>query len=259
MGEPIRVVVSGARGRVGREVVRAVEAAPDLALAGGLSRIAAATVEVGEGRTLALHDDLTALLRDAQPQVLVDFTLPDAAMPIARTALAAGVPTIVGTSGLGPAAQEELGTLAERAGVGVAILPHFARLASRYFEAAEIVELHHDGKADAPSGTALATAEAMARARGEGFAADRTTKHTLDDVRGGALDGVRIHSVRLPGLVAHQEVLFGGAGQILTLRHDATSREAYVPGVLLAIREIGSRRGLIYGLDPLLGLVDHQM
>lgn len=268
MSEPIRVVVSGARGRVGREVVRAVEAAPDLTLVGGLSRTPGASVEVDGGRALALHNDLTALLRDTRPQVLVDFTLPDAALPIARAALAAGVPTIVGTSGLGTAAQEELGTLAERAGVGVAIVPnfalgvvllvHFARLASRYFEAAEIVELHHDGKVDAPSGTALATAEAMARARGEAFAADRTTKHTLDDVRGGAVDGVRIHSVRLPGLVAHQEVLFGGAGQILTLRHDATSREAYVPGVLLAIREIGSRRGLIYGLDPLLGLEDHQ-
>jgi 4-hydroxy-tetrahydrodipicolinate reductase len=264
MSEPIRVAVSGARGRVGREVVRAVDAAPDLALAGGLSRVPDATVEVGAGRTVALHADLDALLRDARPHVLVDFTLPDAAMPIARAALAAGVPTIVGTSGLGAAALDELGTLAERAGIAVAVVPnfalgvvllvHFARLASRYFEAAEIVELHHDGKVDAPSGTALANAEAMAQARGAAFAADRTTKHTLDDVRGGAVEGVRIHSVRLPGLVAHQEVLFGGAGQVLTLRHDATSREAYVPGVLLAIREIGSRRGLIYGLDPLLGL-----
>jgi 4-hydroxy-tetrahydrodipicolinate reductase len=246
-------------------VVRAVDAAPDLVLVGGLSRVPDATVEVGAGRTLTLHADLAALLRDAQPEVLVDFTLPDAALPIARVALAAGVPTIVGTSGLGAAELEELGVLAERAGVAVAVVPnfalgvvllvHFARLASRYFEAAEIVELHHDGKVDAPSATALATAEAMARERGARFAADRTTKRTLDAVRGGAGEGdVRIHSVRLPGLVAHQEVLFGGAGQVLTLRHDATSREAYVPGVLLAIREIGSRRGLIYGLDPLLGL-----
>ena len=131
---------------------------------------------------------------------------------------------------------------------------HFARLASRYFGAAEIVELHHDGKADAPSGTALATAAAMARGRGEAFAADRTTKHTLADVRGGEVSGVRIHSVRLPGLVGHQEVLFGGPGEVLTLRHDATSREAYVPGVLLAIRAIRQHRGLVYGLDPLLDL-----
>jgi 4-hydroxy-tetrahydrodipicolinate reductase len=134
------------------------------------------------------------------------------------------------------------------------LLIHFARLASRYFEAAEIIELHHDGKADAPSGTALATAQAMVEARGAPLAPDRTTKHTLDGVRGGQVGGVRVHSVRLPGLVGHQEVLFGGPGQVLTLRHDATSREAYVPGVLLAVRAIRGRRGLIYGLDPLLGL-----
>ncbi len=264
MAEAIRVAVSGARGRVGREVVRAVDAAPDLALVGGLSRTAAAPAALDGGRALPLHADVAALLRETRPDVLVDFTLPDAALPIARAALAAGVATIVGTSGLDAAALAELRALAEAAGVGVAVVPnfalgvvllvHFARLASRYFDAAEIVELHHDGKVDAPSGTALATAEAMARARGAAFAADRTTRHTLDDVRGGALDGVRIHSIRLPGLVAHQEVLFGGAGQVLTLRHDATSREAYVPGVLLAIREIGRRQGLIYGLDPLLGL-----
>jgi 4-hydroxy-tetrahydrodipicolinate reductase len=263
-GAPIRVAVAGARGRVGREVVRAVAAAPDLALVGGLSRRAGATVECGTDAELRLHTDVNSLLRETRPDVLVDFTLPDAALPIARAALGAGVATVIGTSGLGAAECEKLGTLAERAGVGVAVVPnfavgavlliHFARLASRYFEAAEIVELHHDGKADAPSGTALATADAMRQARGEPFAADRTTKHTLDGVRGGAVDGVRIHSVRLPGLVGHQEVLFGGPGQVLTLRHDATSREAYVPGVLLAVRAIGDRRGLVYGLDPLLGL-----
>ena len=261
---PLRVAVAGARGRVGREVVRAVASAPDLALVGGLSHAAGATMECGDGSTIALHSDVQALVREARPQVLVDFTLPDAALPIAGAALRAGVATVIGTSGLGAAQCEELGALAERAGVAVAVVPnfavgavlliHFARLASRYFGAAEIVELHHDGKADAPSGTALATAEAMQQARGEPFAADRTAKHTLEGVRGGDLAGVRIHSVRLPGLVGHQEVLFGGPGQILTLRHDATSREAYVPGVLLAVRAILGRRGLIYGLDPLLGL-----
>ncbi|HEY7064943.1 MAG TPA: 4-hydroxy-tetrahydrodipicolinate reductase [Chloroflexota bacterium] len=261
---PVRVAVAGARGRVGREVVRAVDAADDFLLVGGLSRTPGATVERANGEPLALHAEIDALLREARPDVLVDFTLPDAAMPIARAALRAGVATVIGTSGLGATECAELGALAEDAGVGVAVVPnfavgavlliHFARLASRYFGAAEIVELHHDGKADAPSGTALATAEAMAQARGGAFAADRTTKHTLDAVRGGEVGGVRVHSVRLPGLVGHQEVLFGGAGQLLTLRHDATSREAYVPGVLLAVRAIRERRGLVYGLDPLLGL-----
>jgi 4-hydroxy-tetrahydrodipicolinate reductase len=138
--------------------------------------------------------------------------------------------------------------------LGVVLLIHFARIASRYFEAAEVIELHHDGKIDAPSATALATAEAMAAARGAPFAPDPTERLLTAGARGGEHAGVRLHSVRLPGLVAHQEVLFGGPGQVLTLRHDATSREAYVPGVLLAIREVPRRRGLIVGLDPLLGL-----
>jgi 4-hydroxy-tetrahydrodipicolinate reductase len=260
----IRVAVAGARGRVGREVVRAVDAAPDLALVGGLTRETGATIERAPGAPLTLHAEVDALLRETRPDVVVDFTLPDVALPIARAALRAGVATVVGTSGLGEAQCHELGALAEAAGVGVAVVPnfavgavlliHFARLASRYFGAAEIVELHHDGKADAPSGTALATAEAMTRARGEAFAADRTTNHTLAGVRGGDAAGVRIHSVRLPGLVGHQEVLFGGPGQLLTLRHDVTSREAYVPGVLLAVRAIREHRGLVYGLDRLLGL-----
>jgi 4-hydroxy-tetrahydrodipicolinate reductase len=260
----IRVAVAGARGRVGREVVRAVDAAPDLQLVGGLARTAGAVVARGQGEPLALYDDVAALLRETRPDVLVDFTLPDAAVPIARAALGAGVATVIGTSGLSPAQCEALGAAADKAGVAVAVVPnfavgavlliHFARLASRYFGAAEIVELHHDGKADAPSGTALATAAAMSAARDGPFAADRTTNHTLAGVRGGAVSGVRIHSVRLPGLVGHQEVLFGGPGEVLTLRHDATSREAYVPGVLLAIRGIREHRGLVWGLDPLLGL-----
>ena len=260
----IRVAVAGARGRVGREIVRAVDEAPDLLLVGGLARSQSASVERADGESLTLHTDVDALLRDARPDVMVDFTLPDAAMPIARAALSAGVATVIGTSGLAAEQCAELRALAEDAGVGVAVVPnfavgavlliHFARLASRYFGAAEIVELHHDGKIDAPSGTALATANAMVRARGESFAADRTSKQTLDDVRGGEVGGVRIHSVRLPGLVGHQEVLFGGPGQVLTLRHDATSREAYVPGVLLAVRAIREHRGLVNGLDPLLGL-----
>jgi 4-hydroxy-tetrahydrodipicolinate reductase len=264
MAEPVRVAVAGARGRVGREVARAVDAAADLALVGGLTRAAGDALELADGRTLPLHADAHALVRETLPDVLVDFTLPGVTMPIARAALGARVPTVIGTSGLGRSELDELATLAEGAGVAVAVVPnfalgavlliHFAQQASRYFGAAEVIELHHDGKIDAPSGTALATAQAMARARGEPFAADRTTKHTLDSVRGGAAEGVRVHSVRLPGLLAHQEVLFGGPGQVLTLRHDATSREAYVPGVLLAVRAIREHRGLVYGLDPLLGL-----
>lgn len=260
----LRVAIAGARGRVGREIARAVDAAPDLELVGGLARTPGATVPRADGRPLALHTDIAALLAETRPDVLVDFTRADAALPIARAALAARVPTIIGTSGLTAPQLDELRALAEAAGVAVAVVPnfalgvvlliHFARIASRYFDAAEVIELHHDGKIDAPSATALATAEAMAAARGGPFAPDPTERLLTAGARGGEHAGVRLHSVRLPGLVAHQEVLFGGPGQVLILRHDATSREAYVPGVLLAIREVPRRRGLIVGLDPLLGL-----
>jgi 4-hydroxy-tetrahydrodipicolinate reductase len=131
---------------------------------------------------------------------------------------------------------------------------HFARIAARYFDSAEIIELHHSTKADAPSGTALATARAMAAARGADLNAAPTGKFTLDGVRGGETGGVHIHSVRLPGLVAHQEVIFGGQGQTLTLRHDSMSRESFVPGVLLAIKAVVERHDLVVGLDALLGL-----
>jgi 4-hydroxy-tetrahydrodipicolinate reductase len=267
MAEPsrvLRVALAGARGRVGRELVPAIEAAADLELVGGLTRTPGAAVPRADGSLLPLHTEIEVLLAATRPDVLVDFTRAEATMPIARAALRARVPTIIGTSGLTAAQLDELRALAEATGVAVAVVPnfavgvvlliHFARIASRYFDAAEVIELHHDGKIDAPSGTALATAEAMVAARGGPFAPDPTERLLAEGARGGEHAGVRIHSVRLPGLVAHQEVLFGGPGQLLTLRHDATSREAYVPGVLLAIREVPRRRGLIVGLDPLLGL-----
>jgi 4-hydroxy-tetrahydrodipicolinate reductase len=138
--------------------------------------------------------------------------------------------------------------------VGANLMMYFAKVAARFLPAAEIIELHHDGKADAPSGTALSTARAMLEARGADLQDAKTATFTLEGVRGGEIGGIRIHSVRLPGLVAHQEVIFGGQGQTLTIRHDSLSRESFLPGVRLAIKEVVRRRTFVYGLDTLMGL-----
>ena len=161
---------------------------------------------------------------------------------------------------------EEIGRLAREARLGAVVAPnfavganlmmHFARLAARYMSAAEIVELHHSGKVDAPSGTAYSTAQIMRQARGEPFEGHQTKKFLLEGVRGGEVDGIRIHSVRLPGLVAHQEVIFGGPGQTLSIRHDSYGRDSFVPGVLLAVKEVVNRSELVYGLDKIMGLGD---
>jgi 4-hydroxy-tetrahydrodipicolinate reductase len=196
--------------------------------------------------------------------VLVDFTRAEAAMANARLAFRPGATPVIGTSGLSAGDVEELGRLADEAGLGAVLAPnfaigaalaiHFARLASRFFGAAEVIELHHDGKLDAPSGSALAAAQAMREAKGSDFKDSATEKFTLPGVRGGESGGVRLHSIRLPGLVAHQEILFGGPGQILTIRHDSITRDSFVAGVVLACRAVVNRNGLVYGLDKLMEL-----
>lgn len=247
---PIRVGVLGAHGRMGTEVCRAVEAAPDLALAARLD----------DGDAL---EGLTA----AGAQVVVDFTRPDVVMDNLRWCVSNGLHAVVGTTGF---TAERLASVeswvADAAGVGVLIAPNFgigavlmmrfAAQAARYFPSVEIIELHHPGKADAPSGTARRTAELVGQARRDaGLAAmpDATTE-ALDGARGASVDGVPVHAVRLTGLVAHQEVLLGGDGEILTLRHDSLDRSSFMPGVLLAVREVGSRPGLTVGLEHLLDL-----
>jgi 4-hydroxy-tetrahydrodipicolinate reductase len=185
-------------------------------------------------------------------------------MANARLAYRHGASPVIGTSGLSARDLDELRQLSEESGLGAVIAPnfaigaalalHFARVASRFFEAGEIVEQHHDGKIDAPSGSALAAAQAMHEARGSEFRDAATQKFTVEGVRGGQVGGVRIHSVRLPGLVAHQEIIFGGPGQVLTIRHDSLSRDSFVPGVALACAAVVNRRGLTYGLDKLMEL-----
>jgi len=180
-----------------------------------------------------------------------------------RTAAKHGVNVVIGTTGITPDDIKEIESLANAQGVGAVVAPnfalgavmmiHLAKIAAKYFDYAEIIELHHHRKADAPSGTALSTARAMAQAKGKSLSQSAEQAKPADS-RGGQVEGIAIHSVRLPGLLAHQEVLFGMSGQTLSIRHDTISRECYMPGIILAVKEVIKRKGLIYGLDKLLGL-----
>ncbi len=245
----IRVGVLGARGRMGREVIRVVTAAP------GLEVVA----EVDQG------DALDAL---AAADVVVDFTHPGVVMENLRWCVQHGLDAVVGTSGFGEERLDELqGWLAEYPAVRVLVVPNFsfgailmmrfAEQAARFFDSAEVIELHHAAKADAPSGTALRTASVISTARaaaGLGAPPDSTAS-ALPGARGATVDDVHIHSVRVSGLVAHQEVLFGGNGETLTIRHDSLDRASFMPGVLLAVHQIASLpAGLTVGLEGLLGL-----
>jgi 4-hydroxy-tetrahydrodipicolinate reductase len=239
----LKVAVLGADGRMGSTVCAAVEAADDLTLAARL----------GPGWSPESLSDV---------DVAVDFTEPGAVLDNVLRCVAAGVHVVVGTSGLDDAALDrvrgalrdnpEVGVLvAPNFGVGAVLMMRFAAEAAPYFDSVEVIELHHPGKADAPSGTARATAARIAAARGDRQAPDATTS-SLPGARGADVDGVPVHSVRLAGLVAHQEVLLGTAGETLTIRHDSTDRASFMPGVLLAVRAVPSRPGLTVGIDDLL-------
>jgi 4-hydroxy-tetrahydrodipicolinate reductase len=243
----IRVAVLGAAGRMGSEVVRAVEAAEGLEVA--------AAYDIGDTIDLTGAD------------VAIDFTHPESVMDNLRRCIDAGVHAVVGTTGFDEARLTELrGWLSAAPSVGVLVAPNFgvaavlmmqfAAQASRFFESVEIVELHHPRKADAPSGTARRTAELIHAARAGMAAMPDATNATasLAGARGADVGGVRVHAVRLDGLVAHQEVLLGGHGETLTIRHDSYDRASFMPGVLLAVREVVSRPGLTVGLEPLLDL-----
>ncbi len=248
--EPIRVGVLGARGRVGEQVCKAIDAAADLDLV--------AAVDAG---------DWLFNVADAGAQVVVDFTHPDVVMDNVRFCVDQGIHAVVGTTGfdsprfdqvrawLEP--KPELGVLvAPNFAIGAVLSMRFATMAARFYESVEVIELHHPNKADAPSGTAARTAELIAAARAQaGLAAmpDATTSE-LDGARGADIDGIRVHSVRLAGLVAHQEILMGTEGETLTIRHDSMDRSSFMPGVLLGVREIAERPGLTIGLEHLLDL-----
>jgi 4-hydroxy-tetrahydrodipicolinate reductase len=266
----VRVGVLGATGRMGQAVCRALLATDDLELVAAVARSTGVGHDLRDlvpeaPADLLVGESLSDLVA-AEAEVVVDFSRPEATMEAIEGLLPDGVHLVSGTTGLPTAALDQLAALAGKAdhgnavwapnfALGAVLATHFATIAARWYPAAEVIELHHQGKVDAPSGTAIRTANAIAAARGEqepgGVPA---AKESVAGVRGGEVGGVRIHSVRLPGLVAHQEVLFGGQGEVLTVRHDSLDRSSFMPGVLLAVREVTTRTGLTVGLEPLLGL-----
>ena len=249
MADAIRVCVAGYRGKVGSILAAAFQSEPDMDFVGGLGR----------------GDDLAAFLHEKRPRALVDFTRPAEAMHNALAGIAAGASPVIGTTGLSASDVDKLETACKAKGLGGIVAPnfavgavlmmHLADIAAPHFDAAEIIELHHAGKLDAPSGTALSTARRLAaRRKNKPFAHRNAEKVTLAGTRGGEEGGVAVHSVRLPGFVADQEVIFGLPGQTLTIAHRTTSREAYLPGVLLAIRKVTTGSKFYRDLDELLGL-----
>jgi len=260
----IRTVINGASGRMGREIVNALCREADIEIVGAVELQPAEDflpLPDGSG-TVPFSADLARILDSCQADVLVDFTNAKATMPAVRTTAEHGVNLVIGTTGLSADDISEIDQLAKAHQVGAVVAPnftigavlmiHMAKLVAKYLDYAEVIELHHHLKADAPSGTALSTARAMVATRGKPFSCPEQSKPSAS--RGEQVDGITIHSVRLPGLMAHQEVLFGGPGQTLSIRHDTINRECYMPGIILAVREVINRQGLVYGLDTLLGL-----
>lgn len=264
--DKITVLVVGACGKMGLEVIKAVASQSNLQLAGGVDHL-------NQGQDLGklagldplgvtVLGDLEEALKVTKPAVMVDFTRPEAVLDNIRVALKHGVRPVVGTTGLGEAELSEIGKICADKGLGCLVAPNFAigailmmkfaEQAAQYLPHVEIIELHHDQKLDAPSGTALKTAQAIAKVR-EGFRQGNFSEvEKLAGARGADYEGMRIHSVRLPGYVAHQEVIFGGLGQTLTIRHDSINRESFMPGVILGINKVASADTLIVGLDKIL-------
>ncbi len=248
---------------MGREVGGALLREPGLQLAGAVE------IDIPDGHlalpngsgTVPFSSNLEHILTSCKPDVLIDFTTAPATISAVATATRLGVNLVIGTTGLTASDLDRIDRLAKANRVGAVVAPnfalgavlmvHLAKIAARYFDYAEIIEQHHLLKADAPSGTALATARAMADARDKPF---RQPPGQRQDSRRHQTEGITIHSVRLPGILARQEVILGGPGQTLTVKHDTVSRECYMPGVMLAAKEVVGRQGLIHGLDALLGL-----
>ncbi len=272
----IPVVVNGAAGKMGREVVKAVALSPDMTLMGAIDKSpehqgkdAGELAGLSEPLEVPITNQMEAMLgyvageRQMLPGVMVDFTHPDGVYDNIRSAIAYGIRPVVGTTGLSPQQLQDLADFAEKASTGCLIIPNFsigmvllqqaAVTASQYFDHVEIIELHHNQKADAPSGTAIQTAQMLAEVGKTFNPAQVKEEEKLKGARGSLADeGIRIHSIRLPGLIAHQEVIFGAAGQIYTLRHDTSDRACYMPGVLLAIRKVQQLKSLVYGLEKIL-------
>ena len=267
MAKEIKVVVCGAAGKMGQTVVRAVDAEAGIKLVGAVDRALNPKIGTDIGLICGINEigvklsgDLKETISRSTPDVLVDFTMPEIVIVNAQTAIKAGVRVVIGTTGMTQSDIEELSKLSKQNSAGTIVAPNFAigavlmmkfaKEASKYFANAEIVEYHHDKKIDSPSGTSIKSAELMTESR-KLFGRDTIAgKETIKGGRGAISSGnIHIHSVRLPGLIAHQEILLGGIGQTLTIRHDSYDRTSFMPGVLMAIKKVMDLDYLVYGLE----------
>jgi len=266
MNDELRVLVSGAGGKMGRRVAAAIHKADGLVLAGGAdpdynSKDLGELLNLGK-LEIPVLPSLEEAIQNLKPEAIVDFTNPFVVMKNIETSLSNRIPIVVGTTGLTDADLEQIkewttrfdtqAFVAPNFAIGAVLMMQFAAQAARYFPAVEIIELHHDSKIDAPSGTAMRTASLISQSRGKPTSIGVQQVEKLPGARGGLTDNIHIHSVRLPGLVAHQQVIFGGEGQTLSIKHDSLDRSSFMPGVILALRKIRSLSGLVVGLENLL-------
>ncbi|MCR5559925.1 MAG: 4-hydroxy-tetrahydrodipicolinate reductase [Schwartzia sp.] len=261
----VKVLVNGACGRMGQAVVKAVLNDKDLELVAAVDLKGGADAGEAAGAApcgVIVGTDLVKAIEDKKPEVMVDFTRPDVVFENSITALKMGVSPVIGTTGLSEDAKNEIKRLSEEKKVPAFIAPNFAigavlmmlmaRQAAKYLPDVEIIELHHDKKLDAPSGTAVQTAQMIQEVREAHKQGHPDETEKIEGARGADYEGIHIHSVRLPGYVAHQEVIFGGLGQTLTIRHDSLDRESFMPGVVLACKKVRALTGLTVGLEKIL-------
>jgi 4-hydroxy-tetrahydrodipicolinate reductase len=262
----IKVLIHGVTGKMGREVLAAVNREPNMEPVVGIAKNATADYLQlpDDSGCIPFSSDLEIALGTYKPDVMVDFTNAEASLTACRMAAASGVSLVIGSTGFtenaineldGLAKKHEIGAfLAPNFAIGAVLIMHLARGLGQFFDYADIVEMHHEAKIDSPSGTALALARNLRAGRNSSFTRPSPEKEPVEGTRGGELGGVSIHSVRMPGRMAHHEVILGTQGQTLSLRHDTINRECYMPGVTLAVREVVKSKGLVVGLEKLLGL-----
>jgi 4-hydroxy-tetrahydrodipicolinate reductase len=262
----MKVVVVGAAGRMGREVLKALGSAPEFEVVAAVDRemIGANCKELtgGAGPDVNIEEKLIAVLERTKPDAIVDFTSASSAAAHADSALSRGVSPVIGTTGLSDANIRELASVSRDKGtpgiyapnfaIGAVLMMRFAQMAAKWLPNCEIIELHHDRKEDAPSGTAMLTAQLIADARVDSPSRKPRPVFKVEGVRGGAYHETPIHSVRLPGFVAHQEVIFGGTGEVLTVKHDSMDRVSFMEGVKLCLREVRNLNGFVVGMDKIL-------
>jgi 4-hydroxy-tetrahydrodipicolinate reductase len=262
--DKISVVVSGT-GFMGREVLAAIAREDDLEPVGVVEKFSTeGAVSLASGGTIPLSSDPADLIARTKPRVIIDFTNAQWTPEVARAALVNGASMVIGTTGLSESfiaefaagcRERQLGAfIAPNFAIGAVVMIHLAKVASRFFDYAEITEMHQEKKLDAPSGTAVMAAREMAAGRGKPFEHTMPEKDTLAGARGSVYEGIAIHSQRMPGFVAHHEITFGGFGQSLRIRHDSNGGDSFIPGVLMATREVVNRQELVVGLDKLIGL-----